>query len=193
MARNDHSPNAPAEAASRNRGLMSVARTVTFQSLMSGMRPSSSIAIEYGSSPVQQPALQMRSLLPVPRRSRIRSGSTCALRISKLCFSRKKYVSPIVSWPARVSMSRRVKGEERSFWTYSPGSRLPCCRAAEATLRARSPHRSSGKCRPMRLATNALSSARRAEDRVSLIGSFPAASAKEHVLLREKERSAGRG
>ena len=145
MARNDHSPNEPAEALSRNRGLISVARIVTFHLEMSGMRLSSRIAIEYGSSPVQQPALQMRSLLSPPRRLRIRSGSIRPVRTSKLCFSRKKYVSPTVRWQARVSISGRVRGLARSRWTYAGRSCSPFSRAADAMPRARSPQRSGGK------------------------------------------------
>ena len=61
----------------------------------SGMSSSTVSAIEYGSSPVEQPADQSRTRPPRWARS-ISGGSTRVLRLSKWCGSRKKRVTLVV-------------------------------------------------------------------------------------------------
>ena len=76
---------------------MSVAMTFRSQPAVEGSSSRRAIAIEYGSSPVEQPALQIRTRRPRVEASRTSSGSTCWRRARAWGGLRKKCVSWIVT------------------------------------------------------------------------------------------------
>src|SRR3989338_7784555 len=134
---------------------MSVARIVIFQSLISEIIFLSNIAIEYASSPLLHPALQILKYLTSFLESII-SGSICSSSISKFFLLRKKYVSPTVRWLDRISMCVLVSFADMSQLTNSNGFLYPNSFEADLIPLLRSLHLDSGKCSPIMDVINSL-------------------------------------
>ena len=91
---------------------MSVARMRTSQLARSGSSRSSRMASEYGSSPVEQAALQIRRRRLPDRRS-ISSGRIWRSSAWNWGRFRKKWVSPTVRSPTNASSAGRPAGSPR--------------------------------------------------------------------------------
>ena len=83
VLRKDQSLYSPAIALRIILGLISVARIVIFQSIIFGIILFSAIAIEYGSSPVEHPALQILILFSFCRKL-ISTGRISCSNVSKV-------------------------------------------------------------------------------------------------------------
>ena len=136
-------------------GLMSVARIVIFQSLISGIIFLSNIAIECASSPPLHPALHILKY-PASCLEPINSGSIFSSSISKFFLLRKKYVSPTVRWLDRISMCALASFADMNQLINSNGFLYPNSAEADLIFLSRSLHLDSGKCNPIMDAINSL-------------------------------------